>query len=575
MTTSILALEMIGPIIGGVVLTGAVGFFSGIMLARKDPDELQSDVHFRNGTDIGRKSGNRITESTRSTSVEPSPDLTIRQLFLREETGSTLAALLRWIVPNPATGFAAIVGTGPNEKFPTISTGLSRLSIEQLAIPQVLIERLMIENPLCLDDEPECTNLLRWLDEIDRRKVHRLCVAGLDNGNGIFAVLIASDLWPAGSPEVEQRRLMKFVADYVAGRWYQFLSLEKQSQELRSTRDMLELHSIIDSQSAEPVETLTQFVTRLADMVDADRVAVYFVARRMGEQLQPIVQCGHSYPSDHESAGYRQEQLLAKIAIESEAGQLRESDYLPNLGGLTPIASSVVLPIRINGRVLGALCTIALDDRGSLQKRRRLIEFAAEILSKSLGRVFDEATIRRQARHDHLTDLINRRSLDAHLAEEAERIQSGDSTACSLILADLDRFKSFNDRFGHQFGDKVLRETARVLSQQVSRLRSGEHSIVARYGGEEFAILLPNVGIAGAMRIAEGIRAALESETIRIGESQARVTLSLGVASMPDQALSVDSLIAAADQALYQAKSNGRNCVCCADSFVQAGMPRL
>ena len=195
-------------------------------------------------------------------------------------------------------------------------------------------------------------------------------------------------------------------------------------------------------------------------------------------------------------------------------------------------------------------------------KNRKLIEWSADTLSQTLRRVFHESSIRRQARHDYLTDLVNRRSFDAYLATELERINHGESPACSLILADLDRFKACNDRFGHQANDQVLRVAARVLAEQVSQLRMGERSIVARYGGEEFAILLPNVGMSGALRIAESIRRAIESETIRLQETTMKITISLGVAVCPEQANSAETLIAAADKALYQAKSNGRNCVC-------------
>lgn len=574
MTTSILALELIAPLIGGAVLTGAFGFFSGLVLARKGADDSPRHRHhqsrFRSvpitpvATPVTSTPKNMVPTEV---STGPSLGHRFRELIQKEDIGSSLSALLQWIVRDPVSGFAAIVGTRPEVAFVTVSEGLSKLSADQLTISSGLIERLKLENPLLLNEDAEYYNLLRWLTEDDRKKAQQISLTGLDDGNGLFAVLIASVPWPAEHDKVEQRQLMKMVADYTSSHWSHLLTLERQAQELRSTRDMLELHSIIDSQTVEPAESLQQFAIRLCDMVNADRVSVYFVARRLGEQLQPIVQGGNPYPIDHEMEGLRQEQLLAEIAIESQAGHLRDSEDLPTLENSDPIASSVTLPICVNGRVLGALCTVAFDDRGALLKGRKLIEFAAEILSKALARVFDEATVRRQAHHDHLTDLINRRSLDAQLSEEVERIQKGESSACSLILADLDRFKSFNDQFGHQCGDQVLKETARVLAAQVSQLRAGEYSLVARYGGEEFAILLPNVGMAGALRIAEGIRAAIEAERIQIGDAVMQITLSLGVAAMPDQATSVESFIAAADKALYQAKADGRNCVRHAESF--------
>ena len=338
--------------------------------------------------------------------------------------------------------------------------------------------------------------------------------------------------------------------------------IEQSSRELRATQDMLELRRILDSETDEPIEALHRMASRLGEMANADRVAIYFVARRAGEKVQPIVQCGRTLPQGVDSVWSQHEQALAHVAIESELGSLHDGDRNRNLPNDSLIASAVTVPLRVNGRVLGALCLTRQDSDPSLESRRKLIEFGAETLSQTLYRVFDEATIRRQARHDHLTDLVNRRSFDAYLNAEIERVRHRETEACSLILADLDHFKSYNDRFGHQVGDHVLRETARVLAEQVSHLRLGENSIVARYGGEEFAILLPNVGEAGAMRIAESIRAAISAKSIRIPNATVNVTVSLGVAECPGHSSSAESLIAIADRALYRAKSEGRNRVC-------------
>ncbi len=342
----------------------------------------------------------------------------------------------------------------------------------------------------------------------------------------------------------------------------------KLSDELKSTQDMLELRAIIDAHSEEPFQTLERFAKRLCESANADRAAIYFVARRNGEQLQPIVQCGSPLSPEDESAWNRNEQALASIAIESELGSWHDDEWLRTLQVNSPITAAATMPIRVNGRVLGALCLTRQGHDGSLEGSRRLIEFGAETLSQTFHRVFEEATIRRQARHDHLTDLVNRRSFDAYLATEVERIQLRESPVCSLILMDLDRFKLINDRYGHLGGDHVLRETARVLAAQVTRLRMGERSIVARYGGEEFAILLPGVGMAGALRIAEEIRVSIETESIHLQDAQFHVTTSIGVAVCPEQAASAEALIAIADKALYQAKANGRNCVCRPDDIV-------
>ena len=119
-----------------------------------------------------------------------------------------------------------------------------------------------------------------------------------------------------------------------------------------------------------------------------------------------------------------------------------------------------------------------------------------------------------------------------------------------------------NDHHGHQAGDEVLRVIARSLREQVGRMRMGERSLLARYGGEELAILLPGVGTAGALRVAEELRAAIECLAIVFGDKRLAVTVSIGVASCPLHGMGSTELVEAADVALYRAKSEGRNRVC-------------
>lgn len=337
---------------------------------------------------------------------------------------------------------------------------------------------------------------------------------------------------------------------------------DSRQYELDLVRDMLELRMILDRQSDEPITDLEQFASRLGAMVEADRVAVYFVARREGEKVQPVVQCGKKLPDDLMLRWQQVEQSLSQTTIQTESVSVVESGQAIVPSADSPISAAIVAPLHINGRVLGTLCVTRRDSATPLNTHKALVEFGAETLSKILYRVFDEATIRRQARYDHLTDLVNRRSFDAFLNAEIELVRHRESRACSLILADIDHFKSCNDRHGHQVGDLILREVARMLAEQVSHMRLGENSVVARYGGEEFAILLPNVGEAGAVRIAERIRAAVEAKSIEIPSGTLQVTISMGVAECPGHAETAEALISSADRALYRAKNEGRNRVC-------------
>ena len=151
---------------------------------------------------------------------------------------------------------------------------------------------------------------------------------------------------------------------------------------------------------------------------------------------------------------------------------------------------------------------------------------------------------------DGLTGIYNRRFLDEMLPREVSRSQRS-GAPLALLMMDIDRFKRFNDRHGHQAGDEALRGVARTLAHH---LRSGD--FVARYGGEEFAVVLPGAGLKPALMTAERLRAALQSAAIGDG-----LTVSVGVAALPESAGDESSLVAAADAALYAAKVAGRNTV--------------
>ena len=124
----------------------------------------------------------------------------------------------------------------------------------------------------------------------------------------------------------------------------------------------------------------------------------------------------------------------------------------------------------------------------------------------------------------------------------------------SLILTDIDHFKLVNDTYGHPVGDVVLKRVAKLLTQAARRT-----DIVARYGGEEFAVLMEETDREGAFNIAERIRKMVESEPFRCDHGPFKCTLSVGIATFPEDASLKGKLAEAADQALYQAKRSGRN----------------
>jgi len=194
----------------------------------------------------------------------------------------------------------------------------------------------------------------------------------------------------------------------------------------------------------------------------------------------------------------------------------------------------------------------------SLQARQHEMELLVAQRTEELRQANEHLS--RLSYADALTGLANRRRFDEALHEEWRRARRAQAPL-ALLIADIDSFKAYNDELGHPEGDRCLKAVAGVFSQALGR--AGD--LAARYGGEEFVILIPGADLAAAKAVAESLRLACEALAIAHPASPAGpvVTLSLGVAScVPTDELTVESLLAAADAALYRAKQEGRNRVC-------------
>jgi diguanylate cyclase (GGDEF)-like protein len=195
---------------------------------------------------------------------------------------------------------------------------------------------------------------------------------------------------------------------------------------------------------------------------------------------------------------------------------------------------------------------------------------ASEItMRSSLERMVNERTeqlkkanqeLQELSAKDGLTGLFNRRYFDDAIQREWQRHYRQQS-CLSLIMCDIDHFKSYNDRFGHLAGDGCIRKVAQAIERQL--LRSGD--VAARYGGEEFVIILTETDLSGAYSVAEKIKQAVsDCNILSAVDSHPVVSVSLGVAAMqPDEVHNFLELISRADEALYNSKRSGRNQVSC------------
>jgi len=223
-----------------------------------------------------------------------------------------------------------------------------------------------------------------------------------------------------------------------------------------------------------------------------------------------------------------------------------------------PAQPYICAPMMAQGETLGLLYLQAHAVTGNAvplsEAKQQLAAAVAEQIALALSNLKLRETLRQQSVRDPLTGLYNRRFLEETLDRELARLERK-SLPLSLIMIDVDHFKSFNDTFGHEAGDAVLRDLGGILQRYV---RGGD--IACRYGGEEFTVILPEAAVEVGHQRAEMLREAMrELRLVHDGKSLGAITLSLGVAAFPEHGRKREHLLQAADAALYEAKNGGRN----------------
>lgn len=233
--------------------------------------------------------------------------------------------------------------------------------------------------------------------------------------------------------------------------------------------------------------------------------------------------------------------------------------------GLLNGAPAVEAPAADEAEVLEVPLKVAKEQVGLLRLQRRrgdpfdtyqeeLVKAVATPLALALRNAEAHQEVQSQAMTDGLTNLLNRRAFSNILAREFRETERYQTPLC-LIMMDVDHFKSVNDRFGHQTGDRLLKEVADLIGQAIRTV-----DVATRYGGEEFAIILPRTEIAQARILANRIRELLEQQVFLADGLRLGLTVSMGLAQAPHpQVATADELVATADEALYRAKAGGRN----------------
>jgi len=233
-------------------------------------------------------------------------------------------------------------------------------------------------------------------------------------------------------------------------------------------------------------------------------------------------------------------------------GEHPEADELLELCGAR---SALAVPLLLNSRPMGSLQLFAAAEKAFKEEDAQLISALAHIAENLLAREYKNEGLLQFAFTDHLTALRTRGFFEQQLELEIKRFERSQQPF-TLLMLDIDFFKALNDHYGHRVGDKVLREVAKLLTQDMREIDT-----CARYGGEEFAIILPDTNEQEAMAVAERIRAAVEAGefTVNAPKSGDRISISIGLAVFDRDAKKKRELIERADAALYFAKSQGRN----------------
>jgi diguanylate cyclase (GGDEF)-like protein len=237
----------------------------------------------------------------------------------------------------------------------------------------------------------------------------------------------------------------------------------------------------------------------------------------------------------------------------------------------TSQSSHLCVPMVGQGESLGVLYIQNPANSGGMGASQHMQRFAvtlAERMSLALANLMLRETLKYQSVRDPLTGLFNRRHMEESLARELLRADRN-RKSLAVFMIDLDRFKQFNDSFGHEAGDILLREVGALFSSQT---RGGD--IVCRYGGEEFLIILLDANLEVARQRAETLKGQVRNLQVHHrGQTLRQITISIGVAAYPDHGSSAQEMINAADKALYRAKASGRDKVVVADevSDIDAG----
>jgi len=301
------------------------------------------------------------------------------------------------------------------------------------------------------------------------------------------------------------------------------------------------------------LEGLLETMLKIVMDITESQIGIVYLYEESENQLAPIV----SFGTPSKLSPLNMEEGFPGMAAKEKTTQVvktpvREGEQVIEMGfaKATP-AETAYIPLIHQERILGVLVVGSV--REYKKEQRMLFDFLANQLSIALDNAIMHHKIQELSITDPLTTLYNRRYLNMRFVEEWARCQRH-KQPLTVILSDVDNFKSVNDTYGHDRGDDVLRDLSKIFKKHVRK-----EDVAARYGGEEFVLLLTNCSSADAAVLAERIRKEAENTVYSWMDNKA-ATISIGIATFPEiEAENSEELVQAADHAMYKAKLTGKN----------------
>ncbi len=384
------------------------------------------------------------------------------------------------------------------------------------------------------------------------RRLHIIKRPLFDAAGAAFQVLgVATDISERQSMEEQLRQ-----ANHELTRWVQ--NLEQRNRDMTLLTEMSDL-----LQSCQALDEAYQVVARFASQMFSQQSGALYVTNTSHALLEAVARWGDHPPDELVFGPEGCWALRSGQPHHVEQGHSGpRCRHVAATGMLDNAFSYICLPLQAQGKTLGVLHIRHMPDasRYEYERMARLGLMVARHLALALANLQLRAQLHDLSICDPLTGLYNRRYLDEALERELLRATRHQHPV-GVIMLDIDHFKRFNDTYGHDAGDALLRALGAFLQNNVR----GE-DIACRYGGEEFTLILPTASLSDTQARAEDLRASINHlQAMHIDQWIGHITISLGAACFPQHGTTSDALIRAADRALYQAKMAGRNCVIVAE----------